>query len=258
MQSIPAELEQKLVGQLHSAGCIFAVADFRRLLEAAADEQELESFTSRRIAGESTDQIVGRTEFFGLKIELVRTIAGPDPGAELLVREAIARAKSGAVVVELECGSGALGIAVCSAIEEAELFATDSSPVAVANATSNFERFGGKAFLGELFEGLPEQIKGRVDILVVGKRWGATESAVLDPFAEQESRSPWEIGPGSRLESLVLEAPLWLSKEGFLFIEADEAVSDLIARIWARHGFQTKLATSPLFNSTVLIGQFAR
>src|SRR3954469_3910348 len=115
--------EIDVVRRLRAAGCVFAEDEARLLLREARTADELETLVGRRGGGEPLERGVGWAEFAGLRIAVGPGVFVPRRRTEVLVEEAAALAAPGAVVVDLCCGSGALGVAVASAVGEVELHA---------------------------------------------------------------------------------------------------------------------------------------
>ncbi|MDP3208720.1 MAG: methyltransferase, partial [Rhodoglobus sp.] len=151
--------EADLVERLRAAGCVFAEDEVSVLRESAASEAQLEAMTARRVAGEPLEYVVGWAEFCGLRIGVDAGVFIPRRRTEFLVAVAMGLTPAGALVVDLCCGSGALGLALGAAVPEIELLACDIDPVAVACARGN----GVNAVLGDLFEPLPIGVRGRID-----------------------------------------------------------------------------------------------
>jgi tRNA1(Val) A37 N6-methylase TrmN6 len=70
------------------------------------------------------------------------------------------------VVVDLCCGSGAVGAALAAAVDDVELHGVDIDPAAVACARRNLVACGGRVYEGDLYAPLPAWLRGRVDVLV--------------------------------------------------------------------------------------------
>jgi release factor glutamine methyltransferase len=164
-----------VVARLRSAGCVFAEDEAAVLLSAARSSQELEALVQRRAAGEPLEQVVGWAEFAGLRIVVDPGVFVPRRRSEFLVSVSVglARPRPGVgagvpVIVDLCCGTGALGLAVATGLAgRAELHAADLDPAAVACARRNVERSargdGQGAWPGGLGGGSP----------LCGKRAGA-------------------------------------------------------------------------------------
>ena len=91
--------EAQLVAALRSAGCVFAEDEARLLMSAAGTPAELDAMVGRRAAGEPLEQVIGWAEFCGLRITVAPGVFVPRRRTEFLVREAVALARPGAVIL---------------------------------------------------------------------------------------------------------------------------------------------------------------
>ena len=169
--------EQQLVERLRAAGCVFAEDEARVLLESASSAAELEAMTARRVEGEPLEYVVGWAEFCGLRIGVDATVFIPRPRTEFLVAVAVELTPPSAVVVDLCCGSGALGLALAASVPDIELLASDIDDAAVACARRN----GVAAVQGDLFDALPDRLRGRVDVLLANTPYVPTDELDLMP-----------------------------------------------------------------------------
>src|SRR3954468_24523748 len=147
--------EDAVVARLRAAGCVFAEDEARLLLAEAGSPAELDVLLARRVGGEPLEHVLGWAEFGGLRIAVGPGVFVPRRRTELLVEEAMALARPGAVVVDLCCGSGALGGALAPAVAVVQLGASGVEPAAVACAAANVATVGGRAYAGDLFAPLP-------------------------------------------------------------------------------------------------------
>jgi release factor glutamine methyltransferase len=178
----------RAVVALRAAGCVFAEDEADVLGSAAADEAALEAMVRRRAEGEPLEQVVGFADFCGVRVRLRPGVFVPRVRSELLVRRgaAAAVARPGAVVVDLCCGSGALGMAVHARAPRSTVYAADSDPTAVACAKDNL---GDRVYQGDLFDALPDDLRGRVDVLLANVPYVATRHLPLLP-AEARDHEP--------------------------------------------------------------------
>ena len=91
----------------------------------------------RRVAGFPLEHVVGWAEFRGLRIAVDPDVFVPRRRTEFLVGEAAAlahQANKPAVVVDLCCGSGAIGVALLAVVDRLELHSADIDPAASAEA----------------------------------------------------------------------------------------------------------------------------
>jgi release factor glutamine methyltransferase len=117
-------------------------AHFDRPL-AAAELASYRELVSRRLAGESVAYLLGHKEFWSLDLLVDSRVLVPRPDSETLVEEALDRLagpSAGLRIADVGTGSGALALALAKERPEAQVFATDISPDALAVARSNAER----------------------------------------------------------------------------------------------------------------------
>lgn len=249
---------EALVASLRSAGCVFAEDEARLLSDAATSPEELGALTERRVSGHPLEYLLGWVEFFGLRLSIDAGVFVPRRRTEFLVREAIAHANSGATVLDLCCGCGAVGIAISSAIDGAELYAADIDPAAVANAKRNFDVFGGRVFEGDLFDALPDSLHGKVNILTANVPYVPTDAIPLLPpeARDYEPRFTLDGGPDGLdvLRRVAGEARQWLAPGGHVFFETGADQSVAAAEIVGSFGLAARIVTSSHFHSTLIVG----
>ncbi len=142
--------EAGIVARLRAAGCVYAEAEAELLISAAATPADLADMVERRANGLPLEHVLGWAEFCGLRIAVAPGVFVPRRRSEFLVGQAVAGAPRGrtCVVVDLCCGSGAVGVAVATGLGLAELHASDIEPAAVACARANVAAVGGTAYAG--------------------------------------------------------------------------------------------------------------
>src|SRR6266566_4798700 len=155
-----AVLDSGIVTRLRAAGCVFAEDEARLLIAAARTPAELDAMVGQRVAGLPLEQVLGWAEFCGLRITVAPGVFVPRRRTEFLVRQAVALARPGDVIVDLCCGAGAIGAALAAAVEGVEVYAADIDPAAVRCARRNLP--GGRVYQGDLYEPLPAGLTGRV------------------------------------------------------------------------------------------------
>ncbi|MGH3329922.1 MAG: methyltransferase, partial [Nocardioidaceae bacterium] len=120
-----------IVSTLRAAGCVFAEDEARLLVAAAQTPADLAAMVDRRAAGLPLEHVLGWAEFCGLRIAVDPSVFVPRRRTELLVREAADLAPPRPVVLDLCCGTGAVGAALVAALDDVELHAVDVDPAAV-------------------------------------------------------------------------------------------------------------------------------
>jgi release factor glutamine methyltransferase len=247
-----------IVTRLRAAGCVFAEDEAELLISAARTPADLAAMVDRRAAGLPLEQVLGWAEFCGLRIAVDPGVFIPRRRTEFLVRQAAALARPRAVVVDLCCGSGAVGAALAAALGRIELHAADIDPAAVRCARRNVAAAGGRVYEGDLYEPLPAALRGRVGVLAANVPYvPAGEVGLLPPEARiHEPRVALDGGADGLdiLRRVTAAAPRWLAPGGHLLVETTERQAPQAADILAGGGLIPRVASSGELNATVVIG----
>jgi release factor glutamine methyltransferase len=259
------------VARLRAAGCVFAEEEAQLLTAAAGTPAELAGMADQRVAGLPLEHILGWAEFCGLRISVGPGVFVPRRRSEFLVAQAAAaghRLRAGAhgsrrlVVVDLCCGSGAIGVAIAAALGDADLHAADVDPAAVSCARRNVVPAAGQVYEGDLFGALPVRLRGRTDILAVNAPYVPSAEIRFMPAEARlhEPRVALDGGPdGTGLHQRVArQAASWLSPEGVLLIETSERQAPLTARAVAAGGLTPAVLTDDDLDATVVAGTLTR
>jgi release factor glutamine methyltransferase len=248
----------RVVATLRAAGCVFAEDEARLLLSAARTPEHLAALVDRRAAGVPVEHVLGWAEFCGLRVAVEPGVFVPRRRTELLVRLAAGLAGPGAVVVDLCCGSGAVGAAVATTVGGVDLHAVDIDPAAVRCARRNTAAFGGQVYEGDLFQPLPATLRGRVDLLVANAPYVPTEEIRLMPSEARRHEPLTALDGGTDgldvVRRIAAAAPEWLAPQGGLLVETSEPQARLAVEAFARRGLVARVATSDELGATVLIG----
>ncbi|MCM6772265.1 putative protein N(5)-glutamine methyltransferase [Nocardia sp. CDC159] len=251
-----------LVARLRAVGCVFAEDEAHLLTAAASSEAELEDLVAQRIRGVPLEHLLGWAEFRGLRVAVAPGVFVPRRRTEFLVEQAVSRACAPAVVLDLCCGSGALGLAVATELTAAripvELVAADIEPAAVACARRNLARFDATVCHGDLFAPLPADQAGRITLLLANTPYVPTEEVShMPPEArEHEPRSALDGGTDGLdvVRRVAAEAAHWLAPGGHLFVETSRTQAPTAARVFTDHGLTPTIAESDEGYATVVIG----
>jgi release factor glutamine methyltransferase len=211
------------VTALRAAGCVFAEDEAAVLAEATAgDAGALARLVARRAGGEPLEQVVGYADFAGVRIRLRPGVFVPRVRSALLVRVAVAHTAADAVVLDLCCGSGALGLAVRAHRPGIRLYAADADPLAVACARDNLG--GAHVYQGDLYDPLPPL---PVDVLIANVPYVATGHLPLLPAEARDHEPRIALDGGADgldvFRRVVAAAPAWLTPGGLLLSEITEA-----------------------------------
>ncbi|MEU3766351.1 putative protein N(5)-glutamine methyltransferase [Amycolatopsis keratiniphila] len=247
-----------IIDELRAAGCVFAEDEARLLTAEARTPAELDTMVQRRVDGEPLEVILGWAGFHGLRIAVEPGVFVPRQRSELLVRHAVTLAGPGAVVLDLCCGTGALGAAIAAELGEIRLYAADIEPAAVRCARKNVAQAGGEVFEGDLYAPLPASLRGRVDLLVVNAPYVPTDAiAMMPPEArDHEPRVALDGGhDGVDVHRRVAaEALHWLSPTGHLLVETGESQAASTAEAMAHNGLIPEVITDEELYATIVVG----
>lgn len=247
-----------IVRKLRAAGCVFAEDEARLLMSSSKNTAELAELADRRVAGFPLEHIIGWADFCGLRIELDPGIFVPRQRTEFLVRQAVALTRPGDVVVDLCCGSGAVGAALVASMECIELHAVDIDPAAVQCARRNIQLGKGFVYEGDLYDPIPVQLYNRVNVIIANAPYVPTEAIKFMPTEARvhEARIALDGGvDGLDVQRrIVAEAPHWLTKGGFLLVETSEKQAPLTAELFAQYGLIPKWVRSEEQDTNVIIG----
>ncbi|HXW88706.1 MAG TPA: putative protein N(5)-glutamine methyltransferase [Streptosporangiaceae bacterium] len=257
--------------RLRAAGCVFADDEARLLAAEASTATDLAAMVDRRAAGLPLEHVVGWAEFCGLRIAVSPGVFVPRRRSELLVREATAvatgrRRRPGRgmqrpvrpVIVDLCCGSGAIGVAVVTAHGGADLHAADIDPAAVACARKNVSAVGGHVYEGDLFGPLPAELRGRVDVLAVNAPYVPTAEIALMPAEARLYEPATALDGGSDGVAIhrrvAADARSWLAPRGRLLIETSARQAELTAAAIRDSGLAATVISDDDLGATVVAG----
>jgi len=194
-----------------------------------------------RCTGTPLQHLTGEQGFRHLVLTMRPGVFVPRPETEVLVEVALELldGTEGPRVVDLCTGSGAVALAIADERPGARVMATDVSEVAVALARQNAERLGLAVDVraGDLFEPLPEEWRGEVDLVVANPPYLSIELA-SDLPPEVRADPPEALFGGLDVtRRLFTEAIAWLRPGGALAIECDEGAAAAVAAAARDAGF---------------------
>lgn len=245
-----------IVSRLRAAGCVFAEDEARLVTEAADSPDMLEAMLRRREAGEPLEYVVGWVEFCGLRVSIDPGVFVPRQRTALLVREAADRTPAGGTVVDLACGSGAVGLAVAARVPGIALHAVDVEPAAVRCARRNVP---GTVYLGDLYDPLPTSLRGHVDVLVANVPYVPSDAVDLMPreARDHEPRITLDGGPDGLdlLRRVASGAREWLVPGGSVLVEIGEDQTGAAMAAFEDAGLDPTVISDPELYATVILGR---
>lgn len=157
-----------------AAGMLVKAGDLPMLrgLEAPAEiKNELEALLERRLRGEPLAYIIGEWDFYGITLEINPDVLIPRADTETLIPPALAfiAGRSAPRVLDLCCGSGAIGIAILLHNPEAYCVFADISEAALRVCKRNLQKYNllsrAKIVCLDALEAPPDTL-GHFDLLV--------------------------------------------------------------------------------------------
>lgn len=244
----------ELVERLRAAGCVLAEDEAALLRASTDDAAQLEERVRRRVDGEPLEQVLGWAAFMGLRLHVEPGVFVPRHRSEALVREAAALVPAGGAVLDLCCGSGALGAALAALVPGLRHVAADLEPAAVRCARRNAP---GAVHQGDLFDALPHPL--RFDVIIANAPYVPSASVALLPaeFRDHERRAALDGGPdGLDVQRRVIaEAPAWLAPGGALLVETSAEQAPATLALMTAAGLTADSRRLKEFETTVAIGR---
>ncbi|HYN95617.1 MAG TPA: putative protein N(5)-glutamine methyltransferase [Pilimelia sp.] len=254
-----------IVARLRAAGCVYAEDEAAVLLATAADAGTLATMVARRVDGHPLEQVVGWAEFCGVRVSVLNGVFVPRQRSALLVREAAAALDPAArdpIVVDLCCGSGALGVALAARVPGIVLHCADVDPRAVRCARANVAHLRGAVYEGDLYAALPAGLRGRVSVILANVPYVPTGDVAFLPAEarEHEPRHALDGGPDGLdvLRRVAADAARWLAPGGALFLETSVAQAPVALAELRRAGLAAGAAEDPDLGATVVRGRLRR
>lgn len=207
--------------RLCAAGCVFAEDEAALIRAEASDAADLERMLALRISGVPLEQVLGWAEFCGRRVIVAPGVFVPRRRTELLARRAQTLLGRGSVVVDLGCGTGAIAAVLLDAVPGLEVYAVDLDPAAVDCARRNLPPE--RVLSGDLYEPLPERLRGRVDVIVANVPHVPTDDIALMPVEarDHEHRAALDGGADGLVvqRRVIAGARGWLAPGGHLLVE---------------------------------------
>jgi release factor glutamine methyltransferase len=161
-----------------------------------------------------------------------------------VAREGLAR--SAERVADLGTGVGVVALTIAAEAPELEVWATELRPEALELARRN-ARANGLAVsfaLGDWFDALPADLRGRLDLAVATPPYLTPEEYAAEPPSVR-NHTPYlaMVGGPTGLEpaaAIAAQARIWLRPGGALYLEAHPGMFDATAELLADAGFEVE------------------
>jgi release factor glutamine methyltransferase len=256
-----ARIQEELAG----AGIESAEREARWLLEAATGERSVDQavrkeeipgpvveraleLAGRRASGEPLQYVTGVAGFRRLELAVGPGVLIPRPETEIVAEQAMHRLPSGGTIVDVGTGSGAIALSIADERPDARVYATEMSGAALRWARRNCANLQLSIELvhGALFDGLPRDLAGKVDVVVSNPPYVAVGDADTLP-PEVVDHEP-EEGLFAGTEGLHVISDItergrgWLRTGGWLVVEMGSDQSDAVLRLLTDAGYEEAAA----------------
>ncbi|GAA5146915.1 putative protein N(5)-glutamine methyltransferase [Nocardioides marinquilinus] len=245
-----------LVARLRAAGCVYAEDEAALLREAAAGapdpDAELERLVVARAAGRPLEHVLGWAELDGHRFAVDDGVFVPRRRSTLLVDLAESAAPEGATVLDLCCGSGALGAALAARRPDVVVHAADLDPAAVACARRNLP--AERVHEGDLFDALPADLRGRIDVVVLNAPYVPHDELVTMPAEARDHEHHLSLDGGSDgldvHRRVAAAASDWLAPGGLLVTEAAPVQIPTLCALLEDAGLAAEPVEEPRYDAT--------
>lgn len=183
------------------------------------------ALATRRAAGVPLQYLTGVAGFRHIELKVGPGVLVPRPETEVVTERALALLPQRGTCVDVGTGSGAIALSVAHERPDATVLATEAAADALRWARLNRDELGLPVEIaaGDLFDGLPEDLRGKVDVIVSNPPYIGTGERAQLPVEVVEHEPHEALFAGERglsvIERLVDESRAWLSREGWLVFE---------------------------------------
>jgi release factor glutamine methyltransferase len=229
--------------------------------QASPDElNRLRALTTRALAQEPVQYLLGEWSFFGLTIKLDRRVLIPRPCTEIIPTEVLQHARKrrdaspdgpqyAPLIADIGTGSGCIALAILAHLPEASAIASDLSNDALDVARANAERLnlGDRITFveGDLLEPVARELDRRVrslDYLVSNPpyipdhEWDTPEMVGRNVKGHEPDTALRGGTDGLRfVRPIIEEGPELLRPGGLMLIEFASSTVDAVLALAARH-----------------------
>jgi release factor glutamine methyltransferase len=235
---------------------------------SAAEEQTLFSLLARRIAGEPTQHLTGKQEFWGLEFEVTPDVLIPRPETEHVIEVALDRlalreiragrtqltSGTGLRIADVGTGSGCIAIALARELPAGTLYALDTSVAALEVARRNAARHAVAERIQFVESNLFSAASSQFDLIVSNPPYIGRRSAATLPREVRDHEPAAALFGGEEgyelYAGLIAQSAERLGPTGILVLELGHdslpAVEPLLdVSDWDRIGVSNDLAGIP-------------
>ena len=209
----------------------------------------VQAMVERRRGGEPLQYVLGIWGFRRLELVVDRRVLIPRPETEMVVEVALGELRrlgpAQPLAVDLGTGSGAIALSLALEEPRVRVWGTDRSEEALAVARANLSGMGGRVAprvrlaSGDWFAALPEDLRGRVDVVVANPPYVGDDEELPPEVAGWEPHGALVAGPTGleAVADIVAGAPRWLRRPGAAVVEIAPHQADAAQALARSVGF---------------------
>lgn len=210
--------------------------------------EHLEKLLNRRVQGEPLQYILGTQVFYGFEYAVDDSVLIPRPETEILVEKVLELVQNNyqgktVSILDIGCGSGAIGVTLALCAKQARVHAIDISDRALAKCRENALRLGALDYMrfsqSDYFTRLTDE---QYDIIVsnppyipLADRLGIKDE--VDAYEPHLALYGGEDGLDA-YRAIVPEAKNFLNPDGYLIFEAGHDQSEAILELMKKHSYK--------------------
>ncbi|MFA7261102.1 MAG: peptide chain release factor N(5)-glutamine methyltransferase [Aeromonas bestiarum] len=240
-----------------------------------AQQEKLQGWLTRRLAGEPIAHLVGEREFWSLPLKVSPATLIPRPDTEVLVEQALARLpprpvapdQAPCALLDLGTGTGAIALALKSERPDADVWAVDRMPAAADLARANSAALGLPIEVrdGSWFEPLVDPLSSKAPRFAMI----VSNPPYIDGADPHLAEGDVRFEPRSALVAdeqgladirlIVAGAPAHLLPGGWLLLEHGWQQGEAVRQLLLQHGYsQVETLRDYGDNERVTLGRLAR
>ncbi len=246
-----------LASRLRAAGSVYAEDEADLLLAAGGGEPvRLRALVQRRLGGEPLEYVLGWAAFDGHRVRVTDGVFVPRARTAVVVAEAARRLHRYDRVVDLCCGAGAIAVALLGRVGALDLVAADVDPDAVAVAAENIGDRG-IVVAGDLFDPLPERLRGAVDLIAANAPYVPTDAVATMPTEARDHEHRVALDGGADgldvHRRIAAGAGEWLRPGGVVVIEVSREQAARSATVFEACGFVVDVVHDETVDGTCVV-----
>ena len=209
-----------------------------------AELSRYKDLLKKRLTGEPVQYVTGTSSFMFSEFEVNRSVLIPRPETEALtevalkvIGEVVGERTDGVIVADIGTGSGVIATTIALKVPAAVVYATDTSPEAVAVAARNAARAGVadrvRFLVGTFLEPLrSEGLRGKLSAIVSNPPYVRSGDIATLPaeVRDFEPREALDGGPDGldSLRAIAQDGPEFLARGGALLLEVGDGQAPLV------------------------------